>query len=200
MAVNPPIKMRRQRRARQKFKTQAAAQKYYAPKPAPAPAPPKPTPPPGSPKNPAVVKVKQPRIVTARQGYRAATSTPGMVVFAALLLLIFSQWSNFFGPYLSAIIGTPGPALNKTTDPKLILGALIFIAIMAGIAAMSEEAGGVILLSIFAMWLLWVMFAGRQTFAGFFKFFTAPTPNTQTGSGNPTPAPKPVVPVASPKT
>ena len=116
------------------------------------------------------------------------TSTPSMVMLAAAALLVASQWDGFFAPLWNQLWNDPtAKSMPYKVSINLIIGAVVFIAAIGFIASISEDAAGVMILMLLAMWLLWIMFNGQQQVTSFFDFL----------AGNSSPAKTAAAPTAA---
>src|SRR5262249_25113655 len=61
--------------------------------------------------------------------------------------------------------------IKTSVDVRLVLGAVVFIALIGFIARMNKATHDIIVLMLVAMWLLFIMFNGLPLLQAFFNWF-----------------------------
>jgi hypothetical protein len=103
-------------------------------------------------------------------GGAGMVASAGSVVTLASILLVLATWDGFSKPlFISMWTATE---FRPTYSWNLMVGGIVFIIIMGVIASQSPNAGGVMLLSVIAMWIVFLMFNGQPTISAFFDWFT----------------------------
>lgn len=85
----------------------------------------------------------------------------GIVMVLAALLFIFSQWqglSTYFNVWIGK--GKNINLANTALNPMVLLGALVFIIVLGMLASTSQDMTALLLLMLFAMWLLYLILGG----------------------------------------
>jgi len=109
--------------------------------------------------------------------------------------MVTVTWNDFWKPYFDTLMnGTP---LQANIDGRMILGGILFITIAGVIASQSPDAGGVMIMIMIAMWLVYITLGtGGDQLNKFFSWFQQ-TSGAVTGGAagktptSATPTPKP---------
>lgn len=146
------------------------------------------TPAPAAPPKPPVVKtgpniVKMPKaMVTIPSTTISPASNAGIVMLLAALLFVLSQRSGLT-PLFKIWAGKHEGQVGVTaTNPLEIVGAIVFIVILGILAGSSSDMTAVLLVMIFAMWLLWLILGGGGAELGGILKSISPTPAASTAS------------------
>lgn len=183
----PRMKIRRQQPAKKHFSSRSQAAAHYGQTTQPAPAQPAPGTPPAAP--PA--KRYNVHVSTRPPHLPDFTGTPGIVVLAGGTLWMAVTWNDFWKPYFDSWAN--GAALKTNLDGRLVIGGIVFLIMLAIMAEISPEAGGIMILIVLAMWLVFIVKgSGSGQLNSFFGWFNMPS-TAQQQQKNPAPTQVPNV-------
>lgn len=122
---------------------------------------------------------------------KGPSGSAGAVVIVGTLLLVSVTWNDFWKPYFDTLLN--GTSLQTNVDGRMVLGGILFIVIAGFIASTSPEAGGVMIVFMIGLWLVYITVGqgGGQLnkFFGWFQQSSTAGASDNFGSTSATPAP-----------
>ncbi len=101
---------------------------------------------------------------------KGPSGSAGTVVLVGTALMVTVTWNDFWKPYFDTLMN--GTALQTNIDGRMVLGGILFITIAAVIASQSPDAGGIMIMIMVAMWLVYITLGtGGNQLNKFFSWF-----------------------------
>lgn len=108
----------------------------------------------------------------------ASDTHAGIAILLATGLFLMATWKDVASPFINSAMNAKP---YTGTSPKIILGGVLFIAIIGIIASTGPTGSSIMVWMLIAMWLLFIMFNGSNQVASFFGSLNPFNSNALTG-------------------